>query len=85
MKTVLPDFHRTIETVFKTTLQRLLPKIYRDYSNFNNDMFLEYLFNELPKTNVKDLNESIQVCMNSLNNQKYTRERILLAIITIYE
>ena len=48
VETGLPDFHRMIFTVMKTSFYRLPPKIrhYRDCSNYDNNIFRVSLFNE---------------------------------------
>ena len=58
-----------IVTVMKTSFQRLPPKIrhYRDYSNYDNNMFRVSLFNELPKLNIEaiDLDKFTTVCLDT--------------------
>ena len=51
VETVLFDFQRMTVTVLKTTFQRLPPKIRncRDYTSFDNGMFLACLFNDVSK------------------------------------
>ena len=80
VETSLSDFHRMIVAVLKTTFQRFPPKIrnYRDYSNFDNEMFRACLFNDLLNEDVGNLEKLIKVCINTLNNntpseKKYTR------------
>ena len=45
VETGLPDFHRIIVTLIKSTFQKLMPRIihYRIYKNFQNDKFREDL------------------------------------------
>ena len=82
VETGLSDFHRMIVTVMKTSFQRLPPKIrhYRDYSNYDNNMFRVSLFKELSKLNIEaiDLIKSITFCIDTLNfhapsKKKYIR------------
>ena len=69
VETGLSDFHRMIVTVMKTSFQRLPPKIrhYRDYSNYDNNMFRVSLFNELSKLNIEaiDLDKFTTVCLDT--------------------
>ena len=84
VETGMSDFHRMIViTVLKTIFQRLPPKIrnYRDYSNFENGMFRECLFNDLSKEDVRNLKKFIKVCINTLNNYAQARKDILEVII----
>ena len=69
-----------IVTVLKTTFQRLPTKIrnYRDYNNFDNEMFWACLFNDSSKEDDGNLEKFIKVCINTLNNHapskiNYTR------------
>ena len=68
VETGLSDFHRMIVTVMKTSFQRLLPKIrhYRNYSNYDNNIFRVSLINELSKLNIEaiELNKFIIVCID---------------------
>ena len=82
VETGLSDFHRMIVTVMKTSFQRLPPKIrhYRDYSNYDNNMFRVSLFKELSKLNIEaiDLIKFITFCIDTLNfhapsKKKYIR------------
>ena len=82
VETGLSDFHRMIVSVMKTTFQKLPPKIksYRDYKNFDNDIFREYLFQDLSQANMNDndLCNFLEVCLNTLNKlapfkRKYSR------------
>ena len=80
VETGLSDFHRMIVTILRTTFQRLPPKIrnYRDYSNFDNEIFRACLFNDLSKEDVGNHKQVIKVCINTLSNhapskKKYTR------------
>ena len=79
VETGLSDFHRMIVTVMKTSLQWLPPKIrhYRDYSNYDNNMFRISLFNELSKLNIEviDLNKFITVCIDTLNNHAPSKKK----------
>ena len=67
VETGLSDFHRMIVTVMKTSFQRLPPKIrrYRDYSNYDRNIFRASLINELSKLNIEaiELNKFIIVCI----------------------
>ena len=56
IETGLSDFHKMIVTVLKTTFQRIPAKIrnYRDYRDFNNDAFREFLITDLAKENIGD-------------------------------
>ena len=75
VETGLSNFHRTIVTVMKTSFHRLPPKIrhYRDYSNYDNNLFRASLFNELSKLNIEaiGLNKFISVFIDTLNNGYY--------------
>ena len=75
VETGLSNFHRTIVTVMKTSFHRLPPKIrhYRDYSNYDNNLFRVSLFNELSKLNIEaiGLNKFISVFIDTLNNGYY--------------
>ena len=75
VETGLSDFHRMIVTVMKTSFHRLLPKIrhYRDYSNYDNNLFRVSLCNELSKLNIEviDLNKFISVFIDTLNSGCY--------------
>ena len=68
VETGLSDFHRMLVTVMKTSFQRLLPKIrhYRNYSNYDNNIFRVSLINELSKLNIEaiELNKFIIVCID---------------------
>ena len=70
-----------IVTVMKTSFQRLPPKIrhYRDYSNYDNNMFRVSLFNELSKLNIEviDLNKFITVCIDTLNNHAPSKKKYI--------
>ena len=81
VETGLSDFHRMIVTVMKTSLQWLPPKIrhYRDYSNYDNNMFRISLFNELSKLNIEviDLNKFITVCIDTLNNHAPSKKKYI--------
>ena len=81
VETGLSDFHRMIVTVMKTSFQRLPPKIrhYRDYSNYDNNMFRVSLFNELSKLNIEaiDLNKFITVCIDTLNNHAPSKKKYI--------
>ena len=81
VETGLSDFHRMIVTVMKTSFQRLPPKIrhYRDYSNYDNNMFRVSLFNELSKLNIEaiDLNKFIPVCIDTLNNHAPSKKKYI--------
>ena len=87
VETGLSDFYKMIVTVMKTPFQMLPPKIrhYRDYSNYDNNMFRVSLFSELSKLNIEatDLNKFVTVCIDTLNNhtpskKKYIRGNHLL-------
>ena len=81
----LSDFRRMIVTVMKTSFQRLPPKIshYRDYSNYDNNIFRVSLFNELSELNIEatDLNKFVTVCIDTLNNHALSKKSNLGAII----
>ena len=81
METGLSDFHRIIVTVMKTFFQRLPPKImhYRDYSNYDNNMFCISLFNELSKLNIEaiDVNKFITICIDTLNNHAPSKKKYI--------
>ena len=55
VETCLSDFHRMTVTVMKTPFQRSPTKIkhYRNYNNYDNNIFCDSLFNELPKLNIE--------------------------------
>ena len=82
-ETGLSDFHRMIASVLKITFQRLPPNIrnYNDYSNFDNGMFWVCLLNDLSKEDVGNLEKSIKVCINTLNNHAPSKSSILEVII----
>lgn len=82
-ETGLSDFHRMIVSVLKITFQRLPPNIrnYNDYSNFDNGMFWAWLFNNLSKEDVRNLEKFIKVFINTLNNHPLVRKSILEVII----
>ena len=69
VETGLSDFHRVIVTVMKTSFQKLPPKIrgYRDYSNYDNNMFRVSLFNKLSKLNT----EAISIACWGLDLNKF--------------
>ena len=82
IETGLSDFHKMVVTVMKTTFQKLPPKItsYRDYKNFDNDIFRECLLHDLSQTDKvdNDLYKFLEVCINTLNmhapfKRKYSR------------
>ena len=81
VETGLSDFHRMIVTVMKTSFQRLLPKImhYRDYSNYDNNMFCVSLFNELSKLKIEaiDLNKFITAYIDTLNNHASSKKKYI--------
>ena len=76
-----------IVTVMKTSFQRLpLPpppfqkkRHYRDYSNYDNNIFRVSLFNELSKLNVEaiDLNKFITVCIDTLSNHASSKKKYI--------
>ena len=81
VETGLSNFHRMIDTVMKTSFQRLPPKIrhYRDYSNYDNNIFHVSLFNVLSKLNIEviDLNKFITVCIDTLNNHAPSKKKYI--------
>ena len=81
VETGLSDFHRMIVTVMKTSFQRLPPKImhYRDYSNYDNNMFCVSLFNELSKLKIEaiDLNKFITAYIDTLNNHASSKKKYI--------
>ena len=83
VETSLSDFRRKIVTVMKTSFQRLPPKIrhYRDYSNYDNNIFRVSLFNELSKLNVEaiDLNKFVTACIDTLNNHAPSKKKYIRA------
>ena len=70
-----------IATIMKTSFQRLPPKIrhYRDYNNYDNNIFCVALFNELSKLNIEaiDLNKFIPVCIDTLNNHAKNKKKCI--------
>ena len=81
METGLSDFHRMIVIDMKTSFQRLPPKImqYRDYRNYNNNIFRDSLFNELSTLNiaVTDHNKFVTVCIDALNNHAPSKKKYI--------
>ena len=81
VETGLSDFHRMIVTVMKTSFKRLPLKVrhYRDYSNYDNNIFCVSLFDELPKLNIEaiDLNKFITVCIDTLNNHVPSKKKYI--------
>ena len=75
------DLHRMIVTVMKTSFQSLSPKTrhYRDYSNYDNNIFRNSLCNELSKLNIEaiDLNKFITVCVDTLNNNPTSKKKYI--------
>ena len=65
----LSDFRRIIVTVMKTSFQRLTSEVrhYRDYSNYDNNVFRVSLINELSKLNTEaiDLNKFVTLCIDT--------------------
>ena len=81
VETGLSDFHRMIVTVMKTSFQKLPVKIrhYRDYSNYDNNMFRVSFFNELSKLNTKavDLDKFITFWIDTLNNHAPSKKKYI--------
>ena len=52
IETCLSDFHKLTVTIMKANFQKRTPKIvnYRNYKNFNNEIFRNDLLQELKKT-----------------------------------
>ena len=79
VETGLSDFHRMIATVMKTSFQRLPPKIrhYRDYSNYDHNIFRVSQFNELSKLNIEATNlyKFVTVCIHTLNNHAPSKKK----------
>ena len=73
--------HRVIVTVMKTSFQSLPPKTrhYRDYSNYDNNIFRNSLCNELSKLNIEatDLNKFITVCVDTLNDHPTSKKKCI--------
>ena len=80
-ETDLSEFHKMIVTVMKTYFQKLPPKIrhYRDYSNYDNNIFCASLFNELSKLSIEsiDLNIFVTVCIDTLNSRAPSKKKYI--------
>ena len=78
-ETGLSEFHKMIVTVRKTSFQKLPPKIrhYRDYSNYDNNIFRASLFNELSKLSIEtiDLNIFVTVSIDTLNSRAPNKKK----------
>ena len=85
VETDLSDVHRMIVTVMKTSFLSLQPKTrhYRDYRNYDNNIFRISLFNELSKLHIEamELNKFITVCINTLNNHAPSKKKYIRTII----
>ena len=81
MKTRLSDFHEMIATVEKPFFQRLPPKIrhYRDYSNYDNNIFRYFLLTGLSKLNIEvtDVRKFVTVCTDILNNHAPSKKKYI--------
>ena len=64
-----------------TSFERLLSKLrhYRDYSNYDNNIFRDSLFNELSKLNIEvtDFNKFATVCTETLNNHAPSKKKYI--------
>ena len=81
METGLSKFHGIIFTGIKTSIQRLPPKIrhYRDYSNYDNNIFRDSLFSELSKLNIEVtyINKFVTVCLDKLINDAVSKKKYI--------
>ena len=64
----IPDFHRMVVIVKKTSFERLKPRVmnYRDYKSFENKLIQKKLLYELSNAtlekNADDFKEFIEIC-----------------------
>ena len=70
-----------VDTIMKTTSQRLPPKIrtYRNYKKFYNHKFRETLVKELSLTNTwnNDISNFIDICMRSLEKHAPLKKKYI--------
>ena len=78
-ETGLSDFHKLTFTVLKTHFQKIKPRIirYRDYKNFNNNLYKDELVKELSLNNIQpdDLNQFITISKHVLQMQAPIKEK----------
>ena len=81
METGISNLQRMIDTAMKTSFQGLQPKIrrYRDYTNYDNNIFCGSLFNELGKLNIEitDLNKFVFLCIDKLNSHASSKKKYI--------
>ena len=81
-ETGLSGFHKVIVTVMKATFGKLKSKIiyYRDYKNFSNNHFRNFVINKLPmktiKTDSKGLEKFLQISLNAKDKFETKKKKI---------
>ena len=83
IETGLSDFHKMIDSVIKTTFQKLKPKIihYRDYKDFSNESFRVNLLNKLSLENLhtdsNGLGKFLQICNKTLDKEAPQKKKYI--------
>ena len=79
INTDLSDYHKMVVTVLRKTFQREQPKVfsYRDYKNFDNELFNSSLQNTLKEINRPDYIKFEEVFLETLNKHAPVKQKII--------
>ena len=79
INTGLSDCHKMVVTVLRKTFQRTQPKVvsYRDYKNFDNDLFKSSLQNALNEINRPDYIKFKEVFLETLNKHAPVKQKTI--------
>ena len=79
INTGLSDYHKMVVTVLRKTFQRAQPKVvsYRDYKNFDNELFKSSLQNALNEINRPDYIKFKEVFLETLNKDSPVKQKTI--------
>ena len=79
-ETGLSDCHTLIHTMFKSSYYKLKPKriVYRNYKNFNNELFVTEVTNILSQPKNTNTYENLELCLlSTLNRYAPVKQKII--------
>ena len=79
INTGLSDCHKMVVTVLRKTFQRTQPKVfsYKDYKNFDNELFKSSLQNALNEVNRPDYIKFEEVLLETLNKHAPVKQKTI--------
>ena len=79
INTGLSDYHKMVATVLRKTFQRAQPKVvsYRDYKNFDNELFKSSLKNALDEINRPDYIKFEEGFLETLNKHAPVKQKTI--------